>query len=50
MSMLFSNDAANNTSFNGMTYAFSKLFYNCSNIVTVSSSFLPATTLAYGCY
>ena len=50
MSMLFSNDAANNTSFNGMTYTFSKLFYNCSNIVTVSSSFLPATTLESYCY
>jgi hypothetical protein len=26
------------------------LFYNCSNIINVSSNFLPATTLAKGCY
>ena len=46
MSMLFGNDAANNTSLTGMSYAFYKLFYSCSNIVTVSNNFLPATTLA----
>ena len=50
MSMLFGDDAANNYSLNGKSYAFYKLFYNCSNIITVSSNFLPATTLALYCY
>ena len=51
MSMLFGDNAANNFSLSGKNYAFYKLFYNCSNIVNVSSNFLPATTtLAMGCY
>lgn len=50
MSMIFSDNAANNYSLSGKTYAFYKLFYNCANIVNVNSNFLPATTLAEDCY
>ena len=50
MSMLFGDNAANNFSLSGKSYAFYQLFYNCTNIVNVSSNFLPATTLASGCY
>ena len=32
------------------SYQFSKLFYNCTTLVEVSSNFLPATTLATNCY
>lgn len=50
MSMLFGDNAADNYSLSGKNYAFFKLFYGCSNIVNVSSNFLPATTLEGGCY
>ncbi len=50
MSMLFGNNAADNYSLSGKNYAFYQLFNSCSNIVTVSSNFLPATTLASYCY
>ena len=50
MSMLFGDNAADNYSLSGKNYAFYKLFYNCSNIVNVSSNFLPATTLTDYCY
>ena len=50
MSMIFGDNAADNYSLSGKDYAFYKLFYGCSNIVNISSNFLPATTLAYGCY
>lgn len=49
-SMLFGDIAANNFSLSGKNYAFYKLFYYCTNIVNVSSNFLPATTLATSCY
>ena len=50
MSMLFGDNAANNYSLSGKSYAFCKLFYNCTNIVNVSDNFLPARTLAAYCY
>lgn len=50
MSMLFGDNAANNYSLSGKDYTFYNLFFNCRNIVNVSSNFLPATTLAMGCY
>lgn len=50
MSMLFGDNAADNYSLSGKNYVFYNLFYNCKNIVNVSSNFLPATTLAMGCY
>ena len=50
MSMLFGDNATDNYSLDGKNYAFYKLFKNCTNIVNVSSNFLPATTLAANCY
>lgn len=50
MSMLFGDNAANNLSLSGKNYAFYRLFYNCTTIKSVSSGFLPATTLANDCY
>lgn len=50
MSMLFGDNAANNYSLSGKNYAFRLLFYNCINIVNVSSNFLPAIILADTCY
>lgn len=50
MSMLFGDNAVNNYSLSDKRSAFVKLFYNCTNIVNVSSGFLPATTLADWCY
>jgi hypothetical protein len=50
MSMLFKDNAADNFSLSGKDYAFYRLFYNCTNIVNVSSNFLPATTMADYCY
>ena len=50
MSMLFGDNAANNYSLSGRNYAFYNLFYGCSNLVNISSNFLPATTLADSCY
>ena len=50
MSMLFGDEAANNYSLSGKTYAFYKLFYNCTNVVNVDENFLPATRLADNCY
>ena len=50
MSMLFGDNAVNNISLSGKDFAFYRLFYNCSNIVNVSSNFLPAMTLAEYCY
>ena len=50
MSMLFGDNASDNYSLSGKSYAFYYLFRNCSNIVNVDSNFLPATTLATCCY
>jgi hypothetical protein len=50
MSMLFGDNATNNYSLGVKTYAFYKLFYGCSNIITVSENFLPATKLSKYCY
>lgn len=49
MSMLFGDNAANNYSLS-KNYAFQNLFHFCEKIVTVSSGFLPATSLTYSCY
>ena len=49
-SLLFGDDAANNNSLYGKNYAFYKLFSGCTAIVKVSSTFLPATSLAADCY
>ena len=50
MSMLFGDKARNNFSLNAKNYAFYKLFYNNNTLKTISSNFLPATTLADSCY
>ena len=50
MSMLFGDKARNNFSLNAKNYAFYKLFYNNNTLKTISSNFLPATTLANSCY
>ena len=49
MSLLFGDDAVNNN-LSGKDYAFYGLFRECTTIVQVSESFLPATTLATSCY
>lgn len=50
MSILFGDESTNNYSLSGMGNVFDGLFKNCTNIVNVSSNFLPATTLATSCY
>lgn len=50
MSMLFGDDASNNFSLHDKDYAFYQLFYDCTTIKSISSGFLPATTLADNCY
>ena len=49
-SLLFGNNAANNFSLAEYSYAFYKLFYNCTNIKSVSETFLPAMALSNYCY
>lgn len=49
-SMLFKDDANDNTSLTGYDYAFYRLFYNCSTLIGVSADFLPSTTLSNYCY
>ena len=50
MSMLFGDNASDNYSLSGYGYVFNNLFYNCTNIVSVSENFLPAITLEGYCY
>ena len=49
-SLLFGDNAHINYSLAEYSYAFYKLFYNCTNIRSVSSTFLPAMALANYCY
>jgi hypothetical protein len=50
MSLLFGDDAANHYDITGYYNAFANLFSYCDTIIEVSPNFLPATTLADGCY
>lgn len=50
MSMLFGDDAVNNYSLSGKNYAFYRLFRDCTSIIQVSETFLPATKLSTACY
>ena len=50
MSMLFGDNAADNTSLINKSYTFYNLFKGCTTVVEVSEGFLPATTLASNCY
>lgn len=49
-SLLFGDDAASNYSLAEYSYAFYKLFYNCTNIINVSLTFLPAMAMSNYCY
>lgn len=49
-SLLFGDNAKTNKSLSGKDYAFYDLFSGCTTIKNVSPNFLPATTLAEGCY
>ena len=50
MSLLFGNNAKNIYTLNGYDYAFYRLFYECTNILSVEKSFLPALVLSNNCY
>ena len=50
MSMLFGDEAEGKTDLTGFDSCFNGLFQNCTELVSVSKNFLPATTLADGCY
>ena len=50
MSLLFGDNANKNYSLAEYSYAFYKLFYNCTNIKSVSETFLPAMALSNYCY
>ena len=50
MALLFGDAGKDNLSLNGNSYAFYRLFRNCTNLIEVSDNFLPATTLATYCY
>ena len=50
MSLLYGDDAVNNYSLSKKSYAFYDLFKNCTTIIQVSETFLPASTLADSCY
>lgn len=50
MSLLFGDNFENQYSLQGKDYAFRGLFLSQSNLISVSDSFLPATTLAENCY
>lgn len=50
MSLLFNDDADTHLSLEGYDYCFYYLFYESHNLISVSPKFLPATTLASGCY
>lgn len=50
MSLLFGDNGKDNVSLSNKNYAFYRLFYNATNLVSVSENFLPATTLSTYCY
>lgn len=50
MALLYGDSGKDNFSLSGKSYAFYRLFRNCSNLIEVSDDFLPATTLASYCY
>jgi hypothetical protein len=49
-SLLFGDDTTGNNDLSGKNYAFKNLFKDCTTIIQVSETFLPATTLADSCY
>ena len=50
MSLLYGDNFRNPTNFAEKSYAFSKLFYNNTNLISAKNISLPATTLANYCY
>lgn len=50
MALLYGDSGKDNNSLSEKNYAFSRLFYNATNLVSVSENFLPATTLSTYCY
>ena len=50
MSLLFGDDFKGQTSLEGKSYTFLRIFYNNKNITSAEHLSLPATTLADGCY
>ena len=50
MSLLYGDSGKDNYSLSNKSYAFYRLFYNATNLISVSENFLPATTLATYCY
>ena len=50
MALLYGDSGKDNLSLNGKSYAFNRLFNNATNLISVSSDFLPATTLSTYCY
>lgn len=50
MSLLFGDNAANAFDLSNYDFAFGGLFAGCQGLQSISPTFLPATTLAVGCY
>lgn len=50
MSLLFGDNGKESYSLEGYDYAFCNLFANCSELISVSANFLPATILSVDCY
>jgi hypothetical protein len=50
MSMIFGDSGYKNNDLSGLYQPFHSMFKNCTGIVSVEPTFLPATTLASSCY
>ena len=50
MALLYGDSGKDNVSLSGKNYAFSRLFESATTIQSVSSDFLPATTVSQYCY
>lgn len=50
LSLIFGDKARNNNDLSGYRNVFKNLFYSNDGILNIEKNFLPATTLAYGCY
>ena len=50
MSMLFGDNAKDAFDLSGYSEAFVRMFSGCVTLQSISTNFLPATTLAYSCY
>ena len=50
MSMLYGDNFEGQTNLTGKTYAFYRMFYNCTKLIDASELILPATILSIFCY